>query len=181
MRISVPLAASLGLLLITAPVQAANVAMPLGIELGTTACSAVHESKHSDWRLESPGTSAWSHGSILSSQNPNLEGLENARKLIVVCDPEDRVIYVSMVIPKDNVQNIASGLDKKYKSIQRKLPRVGGGYAKWNASNANILIEYDHLSFDAYLTYETGKARKLLDAYSKEKERKKQNTTVNQL
>lgn len=181
MRISTPLAASFGLLLITASAQAANVAMPLGIELGSTSCSEIKESKRSDWRLENPGISAWSKGTILSSSNPHIEGLERARKLMVICDSDDRAIYISLTIPKDSVQNIAAGLDKKYKSSQRNLPSLGRGYAKWSASNAHIIIEYEHVSFDAYLIYETGKSEKLFNAYSKEQERQKKNAMNDKL
>lgn len=181
MRILTLMVAGLGSSLMISSVQAANVAAPLGIELGITSCTQVNESKHSEWKLDEPRISAWSKGTILASSSPGIKGLERAGKLLVICDPEDHVIYLSLVIPKESVQNIASGLDKKYKSVQRNLPRLGGGYAKWSAANASIKIEYQHVSFDAYLTYETKKSEALYDLYSKEQARKKQSATESQL
>ncbi|MBK1781441.1 hypothetical protein JHL22_09435 [Advenella sp. WQ 585] len=61
------------------------------------------------------------------------------------------------------------------------LTRLGNGRALWKASNANIEIQYVHVSFDATLNYETAKAKTMYAKYQQEQERMKQQETVSQL
>lgn len=160
---------------------AAEKAVPIGIDLGTTTCAQINEAKAAEWSLSSSGVSVWSNGPMLQFANPNLPGLAQATNLLIICDEQGRSIHVSMTIPKDDVHEIAQGLDKKYKTVQKKLPRLGNGLAKWAASNASISIEYVHVSFSATLAYDTKEASKLWAAYVKAQSEKKHQETASQL
>ncbi|CAM5488212.1 hypothetical protein ECAE60S_03332 [Eoetvoesiella caeni] len=118
---------------------------------------------------------------MLKSTQPNIPGLENATNLMIICDSQDRSIHVSLTIPKSSVQQIAKELDNKYKTIQRKLPNLGDGKAKWTAANASIGIDYVHVSFTATLSYETNEATKLWTSYAKAQAKKKEQGAASQL
>jgi|GEM_PF-2200409 len=160
---------------------AANKAVPIGIDLGTTTCTQVRQDKASEWNLSEPVVSAWSDGTLLKSSNPSIAGLSGVSSLVIVCDPQDRTILVELKIPKRSVQEIANGLDDKYKSVKRNLPSLGNGTAQWKASNATISISYQHVSFDAYLEYETPEAAKLWKDYQQKENEKKRQEMTNQL
>lgn len=160
---------------------AAEKAIPIGIDLGTATCAQINEAKAAEWSLAHTGVSVWSGGPILESANLNIPGLAQATNLLIICDEQGRSIHVSMTIPKSDVQGIAQSLDKKYKTIQRKLPNLGNGLAKWTASNADIKIEYVHVSFTATLAYDTKEASKLWAAYVKAQSEKKRQETASQL
>lgn len=166
---------------VSTPVHAKNKALPLGIDLGTTTCTDIYKSKKNTWNLQAPAMSTWSKGIILQSSYPSIDAFENGKDLFIICDEEDKSIYVSITIAKRSAQEIADQLSKKYTQIQRNLPRLGNGRALWKASNANIKIQYVHVSFDATLNYETAKAKTMYAKYQQEQERMKQQETASQL
>lgn len=167
--------------LFSMPAYAANKAFPLGFDLGTATCTDIYKAKQNEWRFNEPAISNWSAGTLLQVPYPVIPGLDGASDLFIVCDTQDKSLYIGMTIPKNSVQQIANGLDNKYRQVQRNLPGLGNGRAKWTASNANIAIEYVHVSFSASLTYQTDESIKLYNKYEQELKRNKQQETASQL
>ena len=163
------------------PVYAQNKATPFGIDLGTDTCADIYQAKQGVWSLQEPSMSVWSGGTILTSNYPGIVGFENGRDFFIICDSDDKSIVVSLTIPKNSVPHVANQLDQKYKLVQRNLPQLGAGRAVWKADNANIEIDYVHVSFNATLTYQNDKAKSLYSQFQREEAQRKREETAGQL
>lgn len=147
-------AAAVVVLLAAGTADAQQVAAPLGLEIGKSTCADAEAAAGRNAKPER-STSAWSAGPIIAFSNVAGFGVEDLQGVSVVCDPQQTIIMVMLVFPKEGgsgVQATAAQLDRKYKPVQRNLPRVGDAFAVWRASNGTVLLEAPHLSF----TYELG-------------------------
>jgi hypothetical protein len=144
------------LMLISSSTAAQQTAAPIGLELGKATCSEASR------RLKvgaGDGISVWSGGPILRipANAPSIE-LDGLVSGLIVCDAQDRVIFVSLTLSKggmarEGATSTARQLDSKYRAAQRNLPPVGDGYAEWKAANGTVEIDSPHLSFEFDVRY----------------------------
>jgi hypothetical protein len=139
------------------------VAAPLELELGKSTCTEAARKLG----VAPTGESVWAGGAVLPIpvNNPAV-GLEGLVGGIVVCNQDDKIIFINLRFPKgglgmEGVTATARHLDSKYRRGQRNLPVVGNGFAEWKSANGTIELNYVHLSFEFDVDYWTPGAKAL--------------------
>ena len=122
---------------------------------------------------------------ILSQKNPIFGGkeyfldtesieIQGLKEVSVICDENEIVQGVQLILNKDKFNDIYQSLAKKYKLNNETIPAVGNKIATFVDGDCQITVTAQHMSFNMYVFYLTNAmAQKISSTYDKEDEKKK--------
>lgn len=141
----------------TAALAATN-ASPFGLELGVATLTDLQKQLGTKARLHDAGINAVTKGRMVETRGRGL-GIDGLKSAFFVFDARDRLAVVELTFPKDfanaSTNRTADLLNQKYREVQRDLPSVGDGEARYVQGDSIIILESPHMSFVYRVTYET--------------------------
>lgn len=154
--------------------NAAPNAAPFGFELGVATRADVQTQLAGKTRLDDAGINAVTHGKMLKTQGDG-SGVDGLERVVFVLDTRDHLVGVELTFLKgfanEGTRKIADVLSHKYREVQRNLPSVGDGEARYVQGNSVIVLDSPHMSFVftvAYMTNDFQRAMAKHDADQRE-------------
>lgn len=171
-NMKVQLIALVGLLATAAVAFAGGNAAPLGLELGATTQAEVRASLGKRVALVEKGTSKYSSGVILEGPGAGLD-VEHLKRVTLIFDADQRLALVELEFTKgfgnQTTVQIADALQRKYTKVNRNIPSVGNGSARYTQGGSVIELNAPHMSFEFTVVYmTTGFERALRESVAKE-------------
>ena len=149
----------------------AEVAAPLGIEIGKSTCDDV-KAKYRIISEEAGDGAGMGYYYTVSTENLPLK---NITEVIINCSDQGIVRAVLLETNKDNFESFFSSISSKYKLLEKDLPFVGNKEALFSADNCMIRLKALHMSFKMTITYCNKELSDLLQARTaREAQAKKQ-------
>lgn len=162
------------------PICYAANAAPFGQELGVAKCQDSIKDLSSKVNFESAGVNKYSQGAMYSGNTDGL-GLEGAKTILLICDKNNTLAAIQLMINKDYFDKYRKMLKSKYKQTQLINPFVGTKSAKYSQGNSSVLLHAPHMSFDMSLTYATNQFIKSFDQINKQENLNKEKSQRNSL
>jgi hypothetical protein len=166
------------------PLCYATNAAPFGQELGVAKCQDSIRDLSSRVNFESAGVNKYTKGPMYSGKAEGL-GLEGAKSILLICDKNNTLSAIQLVIDKGA---FSSAFDKyikmlksKYKQVYLINPSVGTKASKYSQGGSSILLFAPHMSFDMSLIYATNQFMKSFDKVTKQEDLNKEKFQQNSL
>ena len=117
---------------------AANIAAPLGLELGKTKCARMTPGPGH----EKAGTAQWAGGDAIEIKRLDRFNLPGLSRVIVNCDAQDNVALITMTFERSALDEVSSKLDARYTSRRKTDANAENAYAEWTAANGSLELLY---------------------------------------
>ncbi len=164
---------------VTSSCFAANAGL-FGQEVGVAKCHDSMKVLSSSVKFELSGVSKYSNGNMYEGNAANL-GLSGAKTILFVCEKDDTLSAIQLVINKDYFNDYQKMLKAKYKQVKLINPSVGDKLARYTQGNSAVLLIAPHLSFDMKLSYATNKFWKDMETTNNQEQQSSQKYQQNAL
>lgn len=142
---------------------------PLGLELNKSTLEEVKEK----YKITGKEVNKW-NGTNYYIDTKTID-FKNVSEALIICNDNDIVQAVILVMSKNNFNELLGMLSEKYKLKEKEIPFVGNKKAVFIDGDCIISLDSPHLNFDMELSYITNEFhKKYLDKLQKEKQLEKE-------